>query len=529
MQQELTSEVINNGRPAIIAGALKTAQVVTSSMGVGKKQVAISYANTFPFPSPDGATIAGAIKLEDRVERIGSDWALQAAKLTAKQAGDGTTTCMQILSGILSRFDERSSVRQLTGELTEAAVLAEKLAKDWAIPVTNESQLQKVATISANNDPVLGKLISDLVWKVGKHGAIYVEDSDLLETQTELKKGYVLKPGLADEKFMAKSPRGFSWSSPKVILIDDHVFDPKQLKVVYDRFVHDCASKQTGQLNDSLLMVFTRIDGSALESIVGAFLQGGKMGPMPIIAATLAGRYKDDIMADLSKISGAPIFSEKYNNPLAKLRVAGHFSKQHESPFGVVPKITFSSEEITLFFEEELVDEHIKDLEGQSFPEEARENLRLERLSKLTNGVGYIRIGGTSNAGMIGTGQLIDDAQMACINALRDGYLFGGGYTILAIADELDIVGTGGARLLAKSLRGCFKKMLENSEYKLSFLGSTKKYQKQNHVFNMKTGEFEPVSNTQVLDAAKAVQCAIRNSVSVACEIIKTGPALLWK
>ena len=314
---------------------------------------------------------------------------------------------MQIMAGILEGFDRNANVRQLTSELTEAAEYAEKLAKDWAVPITAEDELEKVATISANNNPVLGKLIADLVWKVGKHGTIYVEDSDLLETETELKKGYVLKPGLADEKFMAKSPRGFSWANPKVILVDEHIFDPKQLKVIYDRFVNDHAM-QTGQLNDSLLMVFTRIDGPALESVVGAYLQGGKMGPMPVMACVLNGRYKDDILQDLSAISGAPIFSEKYSNPLSKLRVSGHFSKQHNSPFGEIPKATFSSEEVTLFFDNEegrgiqpdVIEKYIEDISSQSFADEPeREKLRLERVSKLTNGVGYIKIGGTSNAG----------------------------------------------------------------------------------------------------------------------------------
>lgn len=537
---ERVSTIHPNARPKVIDGALEAARVVTSSMGVGKRNVAISPENSMPYPSPDGATIATNIKLQDRVMRIGSDWALQAARRTAKKAGDGTTTTMQIIAGILENFNRNGNVREITNELLEASKKAASMVESMSRDVVDIDELVRVATISANNDPVLGKLIADLVWEVGKHGTIYVEDSDEPKTTTEIKTGYVLEPGLASEKFMSFTPRGFSWANPKIMLVDDHVFDQKQLASTYERFYQE--HHQNGQFDGNLIIVFTKIDGNALDAVVGTFLKGAQLGRVPVVALSLSGPNKMDILEDLAAISGAPIFSETTSLPLSSLKKRGNFSRAYSSPFGTIEKATFSSEEVTLFFDSEaevVVDEknntkltpsqYVDIIKATEFTGE-REKLRKERISKLTKGVGYIRIGGNSESGMVSEALLIDDAQNASINALRYGYLPGGGYILMKIAEELSGPGaTNGSKVLAKALRGCFKKMLQNSYYRLGIFGSTKRYEKDGYVFNMKTGQFELENKTNVLDASKAVEYAIVNATAVSCEIIKTDEVIVWE
>lgn len=506
--------LISDSREKVIAGVLKAAEVVTSTQGVGKRTVAISHENAMPFPSPDGAIIASNIKLGDREERIGSDWVLQAARRTAKEAGDGTTKTTAIAADILRKFPRRMPRRKLVSELEVASAFATGRVASMSVPVGSKDDLLHVATISANNDPSLGKLVSDLVWEVGEHGTIYVEDrSDEPEITSEVKKGYVLRPGLASEQFL-RGLKGKSFHNPLVALIDEHVYDNKTLASVYKRFAQEYA--QGGEYSRSLVIFCFKCDGDAVNSAVLSYFNG-----KPVAVVNVPGTYRSDVFSDLADISGAPVFSEHSGNPLTKLRGNG-FGK--EDVFGEVEKVTFDDGQVTVFGQ--AGEAHLESVMGREFDGE-REKLRKERISKMKNGVGYIYIGGSSNAGMTNKGQLIDDAQEACFSALRHGYLPGGCWVELQVADSLDNIGTTGAKLLANALRSSFKNMLRNSDYPVSF-GRWRLYSRDGMVFNMKTGDFEHAGTTKVLDATKAVECAIRNAVAVAVDVISIEKVITW-
>lgn len=502
----------SNAREDIIAGVLESAEVICSTQGVGKSTVAVSHPNAMPFPSPDGAIIASNLKPEDRRRRIGSDWLIQAARRTAKQAGDGTTKTAALAAEILGRFPRTMKRRDLISQLAEAAEFAQNRVLDAAIPIGSKSDLFNVATISANNSPELGEIVSDIVWEVGEHGTVYVEDrSDENRITSEVKKGYVLRPGLASEKFGTGQ-----FHNPLVCLIDEHVYDQKSLKRVYDRFHQECYT-ETGY--DRSLVIFTsKCDGDALNSAVMSYAQRR----VPVIIVNIHGLWRSDVFEDLANISGAPIWSEATGNPLSKFKGQGFGRKD---VFGQIDKISFDGDQVTVFGAAS--DNYIADVMEKSYDGD-RESQRKERVSKMKNGVGYIYIGGNSTAGMTNVGQLIDDAQEACFSALRHGYIPGGASVELSVANDLDVMNTIGSKLLARAIRESFKNMLRNSEYKVSW-GRWKNYVKTGYVFNMKTGKFEPHGETSVLDSVKAVERAIANAVAVATDVIQVEKAIIWE
>lgn len=503
---------IEDSREKIIEGAIEAAEVVCSTQGVGKRTVAIYNPKHMPFPSPDGATIAMNIKLEDPIKRIGSDWLLEQALRTAKEAGDGTTTTCALVAGILKKLDLGKSRRQVVSELMEASDTAIYHIKDMVRKVETLEDLVKVATISANNDPATGKMVAELVWQVGAHGTIYVQNSDANEITSEIKKGYVLRPGLMVEHFLRGfGPSGFSYANPVVALVDDIVYDYKQLLPVYDKYTQ--LYVQNGQPTRNMVIFARDVTGDALNTCVATFLKG-----LPIVLVRVPGAYRLDVFDDLAAISGATVWSEQTGRPLSKFPRRG-FEKM-DAGLGELEKVSFDSEQVTCFGKE--VPEYTESLLEQEWEGE-REELRKERYSKLKNGVGYIHIGGNANSQITNMGQLIDDAQSASFNALRHGYLPGGGVTLLEISEKLP--DTYGASLLKSAIWQSFENMLRNSDYE----DNIATYYKQGCVFNMRTGEFEDAATTEVFDAAKAVECSVRNAVAVACEIIKTGKSIVWE
>lgn len=514
----MTTE-IKDARRDIIAGAIKAADVVCSTMGVGKCTVAISAPESMPYPSPDGAIIARNIKLSDRNERIGSDWLLQQAMRTAKEAGDGTTTTCALVSGILKGLDLNKPRRQVVDELNDAGQVAIEMVKSLTQKISEKSELERVATISANNDGKIGKMISDLVWELGEHGTIYVKDSDEHEITSEQKKGYVLRPGLMSEHFLSGyGPSGSSWANPLVCLIDDIIYDQKTLVPVYTRFAEQFG---TGEHATRSLVIFARdINGDALNAAVATFARNRT----PIILVRVPGAYRLDQFEDLAAITGAEIWSDTLGRPIDKFPRKG--INKFTDGFGEAQKVSFDRDQVTVFFEEtDATKEYVSGIMEKSHEGE-REELRKERVSKLQNGVGYIHIGGSANSQITNNGQLIDDSQSAAFNALRHGYLPGGGTTLLKISEKLP--DTYGGKLLKDAMLSCFETMLKNSDYRWGLFSGPKKYYRPGFVFNMKTGQFEPEEETNVLDASKAVECAIRNAVAAACEIIKTKLSLIW-
>lgn len=516
------TRIIKKGRSAAIKGAIKAADVVCSTHGPGKNTVLISTVNQhgrlLPYPSGDGMMVAANISLKNLEEKIGSDIALSQAIRTAKQSGDNTTETLALMAGILRKLNRFSVRRNVVKELNEALESALELLKENTVKVESIEELVKIATVAASNDPKIGKLVAELAWKIGEHGTIYVKDGDGKETTSELKPGYVIRPGLYSEQFLSRSgPAGFSWASPSVALVDDIVYDYKQLNPIVKAFDEQHFDRQTGNYNSSLVIFLREVDGNTLTGFTTTFMQMGK----PIILVKVPGIYCLDVFEDLEALSGATIWSERKGNPLSELTKKGYGRK--DVGFGELEKLTADRDQVTVFGKN--VDEYAKQVLDFEFTDEPeREKERKARYSKLTKGVGYIHVGGSADVQIVNLGQIIDDAQGATFNALRHGYTVGGSYTLLKISESL--LNTYGGRLLKSAIRESFGRKLRNSGHRWLF--SPMGYYKPGYVFNMAAGEFENVSETEILDSAYSVECALRNSIAAACEIIKAGYSIIW-
>lgn len=539
-----------DGRNKIIAGAVRAAKAVCSSHGPGKRTVAIDklafdpntgeWYTHYSFPSSDGRMIASNIRLEDREENLGASWLIDQAIRTEKEAGDGTTWTCAIAGGILANFDHKYDRRKISEELSAVSGIVMENLRAMSKKVETLEELKKVATISANNNPALGELIAGIVWEVGEHGTVYVKNGDSHETTTELKKGYVMHKALMSEQYMKSRPLdGFTYFAPVVALVHDTIENVKELNSLVSKFESLHAKSVNGRIvYDRELVIFSRgMSNDCLNSMVGEYLRG-----KPIVVVSVRGIWSLDVFKDLAAMTGAEIWSETEGRPINRFPKTGYDKEKLTEGFGTAEKIHFDGTQVTLFLKkisedkESPLDAHIAIVSEQSFfgseqanyPAEAqnvlreRESLRKERVSKMTRGIGYINIGGSADAEMANIGQLVDDAQLACFSALRHGYLPGGAYALINACQFLP--NTYGAKLFTDAVVGAYCNMLANS----GFNNPQTNYCKDDHVFNLVTGEFEKISETTVYDAAKAVECAVRNGISVASVIIETQYSVVW-
>ena len=511
----VTSTIATRNNEGIIAGAIEACDIVLDTHGPGKRLVAISPSGkpghelVMPFPTGDGATVAMNVKLEDPIMAIGADWALEAAMKTAKEAGDNTTWTCAILKGILSGANGKWDRKFIT-ELEEAAKVAVSLIKEKSIKVETLEQLTMIATTSANNDPVIGSLVADLIWKVGKDGTMFAMTSDTGESYSELKKGYVIRPGLMDEKF-ARGHRDETFNDPVVCVVDDVISSVDVLEPIYRKF-RDTYAK-TGVYERSMVMFVREMTGDALASSVGLRLKGV---PIVVVKAN-GGRFRTDVLSDIAAMSGATIWSKDLGRPIEKFP-KGSMNNRFQDGFGELDSVIFNASEVVAFGS--VKDEYLDGVLEERFDEPEREQLRLERYSKMKNGVGYLYVGGHGNSSVTNNLQFVDDAKGACFGSLSDGYIYGGAATLTEVADDLPA--TDGGLLLRSAIWDGFSRMQANS-------GIESAEQRPGHVFNMVTERYEPYSETKVLDSAKAAACAITNAVSVATIIIKTGSSLVWQ
>ena len=514
------SKIIEFGpdaRKQLVTGIDKLADAVVSTLGPNGRNVVISNGG-IPQSTKDGVTVAKSISLSDNIEEAGASMVKQAAIKTADVAGDGTTTATllarEMVKAGLSHLNNGDNAVEIKRGIDKAVKeVVEELRTKTSQDITEETQLEQVATISANNDPEVGKLIATAMSKVGREGVVTIEESKSGETYLETVEGIQFQRGFKSPYFVTNNSTMSAVLDKAYILIADERFTSvKDLLPILE------AVSGTGR---PLLIIAEDIDNEALATLVV-----NKMRGTLAVCAVKAPDFGDRrtlVLEDIATLTGGEVYSKEKGMKLEK------FSWDW---FGESRTVTVTKEQTTIVDgkgETERIEARIEALQQQieqaTTPFEV-EKLQ-ERLSKFVGGVAIIHVGGNTETEMREKKDRVDDALNATKAAIEEGIVAGGGAALI-YAREAITKDNVGAQLVYKACGRPFEQILTNAGYDLSSAKILSLEVAKSiitgpwHGYNLKTEMVENLRDAGIIDPTKVTRTAIESAASVAGTILLT-------
>ena len=510
-------EYSNQARKELMAGINKLADAVTSTLGPNGRNVVYRNETGEVRSTKDGVTVAKIISLKDPIHSIAVDMLKQAAIKTANLAGDGTTTSTLLAQSItdngLAALDSGANAVQTKRQIDKAvkqiiAYLKENIAQD----ITSEEQLDQIASVSANNDPEVGKLITAALAAVGRDGIVSIEESRTGETYLETVEGIQFDRGYKSPHFVTDNATMSSvLESPLVLIYDGKISQAKELLPVLEAVASE---------NKSLLIVAEDVDHEALATLIVNKMRGTIK--VCAVKAPDFGDRRKLIMEDIAVLTGGQVVSPEKGMKLTRL---------DWNWFGNARKANIQKESTTIIDgkgDADAIESRIEDLKSQidnsKSPFET-EKLQ-ERLAKFTGGVSIIHVGGNSELEMKETKDRVEDALHATRAAIAEGIVPGGGIALLYAGESLDLTEGLGTRIVYEACQAPFGKILSNAGYTSNEITDIiNKLVKQPDLwtgYNLKSEAFDNMKEAGIIDPFKVTRTALENAASVAGTILLT-------
>ena len=514
----------SDARMGLKQGVDKLANAVTATLGPSGRNVIIEQDMGNPISTKDGVTVAKSIELEDKVENLGAQIVKQASIKTADHAGDGTTTSTLLAQSILSEglthiLDGSNAVDIKRGIDKAVKDVVKFIEKDYSKDITDEEQLKQVATISANNDLEVGKLISTAMDKVGRDGVVTVEESRTGETYLETVEGMQFNRGYKSPYFVTdNSTMTAVLSNPLILIVDKGLTNIKELLPILEG-----ASQQ----NKSLLVIADDIGGEALSTMVVNKMRG--ILPIVAVKAPEFGDRKKAMLEDIAILTGGQVVSPDKGMRLEKF---------DSTWLGSSGKVTVTKDTCTIIDakgEESVITTRIDEIKTQidesNSPYE-KEKLQ-DRLAKFMGGVALVHVGGHTEVEMKERKDRVDDALHATKAALEEGILPGGGISLLISAmklvNSLDGKSTDeaiGYDIVINACERPFYKILENAGYSYEDIGNIEQQIKESGDdwmgYNPRTENIVNMFGEGIIDPTKVTRLALENAASVAGTLLIT-------
>jgi chaperonin GroEL len=471
----------------------------------------------------DGVSVAKQIaSLEDPIEDLGAQMVKQAAIKTADHAGDGTTTstllARELVKGGISKLNEGANAVEIKRGIDAGVKEVLSTLKSNSEKITSEEQLEQIATISANNDPEIGKLISRAMEKVGREGVVYIEESKTDETYLEVVEGIQFDRGYKSPYFVTNNNNMSAVLQDVSILLADHRFtNVKELVHILE----GVASK-----GKSLLIIAEDIDGEALATLIVNKMRGTLK--VAAVKAPDFGERRKLILEDIAILTGGKVFDKEKGMKLDRFDFGW---------LGSAKTVTVTKEKTTIIdgngTEEDItsrVESLTSQIENAASPFEA-EKLQ-ERLSKFVGGVALVHVGGSTETEMKEKKDRVDDALHATQCALEDGIVPGGGSALLYAREGITYSKSEsddfkyGKKLVYKACGKPFETILHNAGY-----AESEMYPINMQIgeadgvwngFNIKTETIVDMKAEGIIDPHKVTKNALLNASSIAGTILLT-------
>ena len=522
------SKIIEFGpdaRQKLVTGIDKIADAVVATLGPNGRNVVISKPGQSPQSTKDGVTVAKNISLDDPTEELGVQMIKQAAIKTADNAGDGTTTstllAREMVKEGLSALDKGANAVDIKRGIDSAVEQVITQLRTINEDVSSPEQLEQIATISANNDETVGKLISRAMEKVGREGVVHIEESKTGETYLETVEGMQFNRGFKSPYFVTNNNTMTSTLNDVYVLVADHKFTQvKELLPILEG---------VSNTNKSLLIIADDIDNEALATLIVNKMRGTLK--VCAVKAPEFGDRKKLVLDDIATLTGGQVFSKEKGMKLEK------FSWEW---FGEARVATITKEKTTIVDgkgSEEAITNRVEELSTQI--ENAQTPFEMEslqnRMSKFVGGVAIVHVGGNTETEMNEKKDRVDDALHATKAAIEEGILPGGGVALLGASLNVECKGSKdfefGANIVKKACKQPFVQILTNAGYtnkKAKEISTTVETLNWDG-YNIKTNETVNLKDAGIIDPFKVTRNALQNASSIAGTILLTEATIVDK
>jgi|TARA_R100000455_G_C6273379_1_gene130958 chaperonin GroEL len=504
----------------IITGANVLADNVASTLGPRGRNVLLQEKGKNPFITKDGVTVAAFVSLDDPFENAGAQIIRQAAIETNNGAGDGTTTSTVLARSILTEAQKFIASGVSPIELQrgiEASVKQVVLnLKDMAIPINSLEDVEHIATISANNDASIGKLIAMAFDRVGHDGSITIEESNSIDTSLDITEGFSFNSGYCASAFVTDDRRAVMHHDDPMILVTDYrITSVDQILPVLETAARE---------GRPLIIVSEDIEGQALAALIMNAMRGTMK--VAAIKAPGYGEERRNTLSDLALSVGATFVSKESGKKLQDTKMID---------FGT-SKFVESSKNSTIFVggnaNVEVIESKIDSLKAIMEDTDSLDACRMiqNRITRLASGVAVIRVGGATEVEMTEKKHRIEDALEAVKAAQDEGVVPGGGTALLRACQKMVIATEdghheqiNGAVIVKNACYAPIRQMAENAGLSPDIIVQEVLDSDTNMGWNFRSNQLTDLTSDGVIDPVKVTRTALQNAASCAGTLITTN------
>jgi len=522
MAKEIKFDI--EARDGLKRGVDALANAVKVTLGPKGRNVIISKSFGGPTVTKDGVSVAKEVELKDPLENMGAQMVKEVASKTNDLAGDGTTTATVLAQAIvkegLKNVAAGANPMDLKRGIDKAveAIVAD-LGKQAQEVGSSSEKIKQVASISANNDEVIGDLIATAFGKVGKEGVITVEEAKGTETYVDVVEGMQFDRGYLSPYFVTNPEKmNVELDNPYILLYDKKVSSLKELLPVLE---------PVAQSGKPLLIIAEDVDGEALSTLVVNKLRGALK--IAAVKAPGFGDRRKAMLEDIAILTGGTVIAEESGYTLENATL---------EMLGTAEKIAIDKDNTTIVNgagNADLIQNRVNQIKSQmetTTSDYDKEKLQ-ERLAKLAGGVAVLYVGAASEVEMKEKKDRVDDALHATRAAVEEGIVAGGGVALLRAKSALSSIKADnadeatGIQIVSRAVESPLRTIVENAGLEGSVVVAKVSEGKEDFGYNAKTDEYVDMLKAGIIDPKKVTRVALENAASVAGMILTTECALI--
>lgn len=524
----MAKEILFNidARNQLKEGVDALANAVKVTLGPKGRNVIIEKKFGAPHITKDGVTVAKEIELEDPYQNTGAQLVKEVASKTGDDAGDGTTTATVLAQAIVAEgvknvtaganpMDLKRGIDKAVAKVVESIKKQAKQVDD------NYDSVEQVATVSANNDEVIGKLIADAVRKVSKDGVITIEEAKGTETSIGIVEGMQFDRGYLSPYFVTNTEKmECEMENPYILIYDKKISNLKEFLPILEPAV------QSGR---PLLVIAEDVDSEALTTLVVNRLRSQLK--ICAVKAPGFGDRRKEMLEDIAILTGGMVISEEKGLKLEQATL---------EMLGTAERVTISKDNTTIVSgagESELIKQRCEQIKAQmasTTSDYDREKLQ-ERLAKLSGGVAVLYVGAASEVEMKEKKDRVDDALCATRAAIEEGIVPGGGVAYIRAIDTLsDLTGDNsdeetGISIIKRAIEEPLRQIVANAGKEGAVVVQKVREGKADYGYNARYDRYENLLAVGVVDPAKVTRVALENAASIAGMFLTTECVIVDK
>lgn len=522
MAKEIKFDI--EARDGLKRGVDALANAVKVTLGPKGRNVIIGKSFGGPNVTKDGVTVAKEIELQDPLENMGAQMVKEVASKTNDLAGDGTTTATVLAQAIvkegLKNVAAGANPMDLKRGIDKAVeAIGDDLKKQAKVVGSDSEKIKQIASISANNDEVIGELIANAFAKVGKEGVITVEEAKGTDTFVDVVEGMQFDRGYLSPYFVTNPEKmEAELENPYILLYDKKVSSLKELLPVLE---------PVAQSGKPLLIIAEDVDGEALSTLVVNKLRGALK--IAAVKAPGFGDRRKAMLEDIAILTGGTVISEERGYTLENTTI---------EMLGTAKRVTIDKDNTTIVSgagDADTIKNRVNQIKGQmetTTSDYDKEKLQ-ERLAKLAGGVAVLYVGAASEVEMKEKKDRVDDALHATRAAVEEGIVAGGGVALLRAKSVLSKIKADnadeatGIQIVSRAVEAPLRTIVENAGLEGSVVVAKVAEGKGDFGYNAKTDEYVDMLKAGIIDPKKVTRVALENAASVSGMILTTECALI--